>query len=1450
MRFYILSDLHLRAEVEAYKTSERIKRLCSKIRQAADIEENILFVVLGDIADKGEKLSFATARENLSLIREELKDYSVEFEFVPGNHDLEKGSLSLFDQLTSLYGSKHTFESSSVYSVIHDNVNFIFADSTLSRDHAAPGKLDLNAIRANVKCGLTNILFCHHALSHGHGDPHDVVEDSATVIAHLNSIGIAYFFHGHVHDANVTIPEKGLVEIGCGSLSGGIDWLPSVFHQFLVGYIRNGRVALIERWVDTGDGHGDFALNELYPKPKSFSDPDGIGRISYASISDYIPRWVSLYEDSNLSSLARIMAREKRLSLRGAVQKHKKILMLCDAGMGKSIELQNLAHELSSRFHTFLYLLENYSGQDIQELLPESYRQLPPNRIALLLDGYDELDVKLAKTFRNKIKQYIQDAPTVNIVISSRSNFCGNEIHNESRAFPEFYVYVLEKLDESDLRRYLKSAGIDKTSFWNCAYVKGVSDLAFNPFYLVRLASIYAKDNDLPPKNQLMDRLITETFDVDDQKFSGELDERYVELFSSLETLSVAMQLMHQQSLDDRDEYQTLVSSSDRELIKKSGLFKRESIGWKFSHNNFREYLAAKCLSRMPQDYVIPIFYDGINIKPHWVNTLGYLTGFDLGWNLIEWLAENSPSALVKFEPDRLNEEVRIEVFKRIFDKFETLRLHLNDDLCDASELAHFVKSNEILSFLLDRISTPRHYVSQYTAINILRNYPSLFDKKDIVREKLLDCCDQYPTTDKTVCRLAMLALCQHKLQTPETTSRLMEKFDGVDEDYIRLGIYEYLLETEEYNSYVEYCLSGISFIAYRLDEEDEHRIGNESFELVNCLKKMSTVESVTCVLKWFSQEKHPDFYDADKVLANAIATAVALYRDGHTELFASVLSFYFESAKVWNTAASSAMVRFFVETGTQHFAVLSAAEQFEAEPHRMSDFVYADPTIIEYMKNAYQDGSLKSHRAFYEIVRWHVRDELKYAEYAKLIKTIDGVDLPEYKAPIDYDALKRKTAQEYFEILFDEEKRKVLTAKLLNIIDNPDITTRQLLKVNIQVDHYSAIRRLQTAMYHSGYDIKVSEFFDSIDIDEFVLRSTSHFLSEKSTVIPTSAEKEKLTEITTNILKDWSFENSVIYYPNGFSLKRLTAELLSVIQYLDYPLDEETFLNLTELPAYIFDKSNDRTKYIYLRQKLPADKLKLRLIQNVAEQRVKDMVLNDHIDYFEECKDASIAEYALEMCEDSSDTYLRSKAWRYLYNTLGAEYITSEILPIADGELLIEISGTCKDISREKLRKSMEREYVKTPSIQLQAHLITYGSSLALGDYVKKVTSDKKTPEGKGVHIDGPTEAISSIRNPEFLPQLEILLTIVFDPEFEDNTWRGLRNSLTKALVNCGIMAYENTIDAIMRCRPSADVHEGNYRYCNYTIEEIEHARKISFDTPKTLSETKEFLREMRKYY
>jgi len=1450
MRFYILSDLHLNEKVEDEKVSDRIKKICSKIRKSTDIGENILFIILGDIIDKGNGLSFDTASDNLNLIYNELKDYSVKFEFVPGNHDIESGSLCLFDKLISKYGSRHAYESVSVYSSVYENVNFIFADSTLSRDYKAPGRLNVKLIKENIKSGFLNILFCHHAISHGHGDPHDVIEDSATVLAELRSNGISFFFHGHVHDAKITIPENGMIEIGCGSLAGDTSWLKGVLHQFLVGYIQEGNIPLIERWVDAEDGHGDFALNQLYPEPRDFGDPDSFGKNSYPAVPNYIPRWVCSYEEASHEHFVRLLSKNKRLHLSKAVQKHKKILLLCDAGMGKSIELNNLAYEFSQKFHTLYYSLADYNGQKIHDILPETYKHLPPNRIALLLDGYDEMDSNLAKQFRINLKLYTQDATGVHIVISSRSNFCGNENSNESRTFPGFNVYVLDLLDSEDIKMYLESKAIDTIRFLNCAFVKGVWDLLYNPFYLIRLVAVYTKENNLPAKKQLMDKLIIETFELDDEKFLQELGDKYHELFSSLEVLAIAMQLMHHQTFDDRDEYQTLIPLSERELIKKSGLLKREGTGWKFIHNNFREYLAARCLSHLPQEFVTSICCDGKIIKPYWVNTFGYLTGFDLEWSLIDWIMDNSPTALVKFEPDRLNEELRVEVFKRIFEKFETQYLHFYDDMCDEAELAHFAKSNEILDYLLDRIKNPKHSISQYTALNILRNYPNLFGKDNTVRENLLECCNRYPTTSKENCRLAILALCQLKLYTTETTCWLMEKFRGINEDYIRLGMYEYMLVTKEYDLYPEYCLAGIEYIVNGLKFADNGRIGNEAFELVNCLKSMSTVGSITLLIKWFSQEKHPDFHNAEAVLSSAVMTAVTLYKESHLELFDVILSSYIDTAKVWNTTVSKALVKFFVETGTQYAAAIGAANHFEDKPHHISDLVQSDPLVMEELKKAYLDGRLKSHRVFYEIVLWYVRDEVKYLEYAKLIQDIDGIDLPAYKAPINYDLLRQKSAQEYFEILFNADKRVELTTQLLHKINNPDLTTKQLLDADINLEHNSALWRLKSAMYRYGPNVKVYEFFDHVEMNKFVLWSASQYLSKKSMVVVSDFHKEKLREIVATLLQIMSFKDSVKYSldTHNFSLGVLIPELLSVIRFLDYPLDEATLLDLTELPAFIFDESNEKEKYIYLQSKISTEKLKIRMVQNVKAHQVKDLVLIDHINFFDSCRDSSLAEYAFMICKDPDDTCLRSTAWKYLYNTVGVEYITNELLPIADTELLVEIQHTCKDISKKKLCAAMEREYTKQPSVQLQAYLITYGSCHAIDDYVKKVSVDKCPPKGTGTLVDGPTGSIASISDPIFLLQLERLLIVVFDPEFRDNTWRGLRNSLAKAFVNCGTVAYEETIEILMKHRPSVDVNETNYRYCNSIIDDIEHARKMLKDTPLALSETRRILIDVKK--
>lgn len=304
MRFYILSDLHLGNNMPEEDVIEVLKKLCCEIRSTTAEGDMVLFIVLGDIANKGNTLSYDMASRCLDLICQELSGFVVKFEFVPGNHDLQKNdkNLILFDLLTTKYGTIHNFNEKSTYSCVYENVNFIFADSTLSRDYAASGRLDIDSIRSEIKGGMSNIIFCHHALTEEIDSGHDTIENASMVYKELNSLNISFFFHGHVHHSSAVIPKEGMIEIGCGSLLDDISWNKSLFNQFSVCYIQDGQIVCIERWINTSDNEM-FASNQLYPFKASFSDPNKILKETYKPVDNYISRKVLAYSKANSDQL-------------------------------------------------------------------------------------------------------------------------------------------------------------------------------------------------------------------------------------------------------------------------------------------------------------------------------------------------------------------------------------------------------------------------------------------------------------------------------------------------------------------------------------------------------------------------------------------------------------------------------------------------------------------------------------------------------------------------------------------------------------------------------------------------------------------------------------------------------------------------------------------------------------------------------------------------------------------------------------------------------------------------------------------------------------------------------------------------------------------------------------------------------------------------------------------
>jgi len=196
----MISDLHFGIGLSVEKAKGQFVTLCRKIRSDFSLEDTILFIIMGDIIFRGDTAAFSDARICLDCIREELGGRTVKFEFLPGNHDLTNGNFDDFDKFTAEYGSSNPFGRTGVYSKTYDDVNFIFADSNLSRDHRLPGKLDIEAIRTEAKKTL-NLLFAIM-------DSHIVMEMTTiqlkTAIWYLKTLNL-WVFNLHFMDIPIVL---------------------------------------------------------------------------------------------------------------------------------------------------------------------------------------------------------------------------------------------------------------------------------------------------------------------------------------------------------------------------------------------------------------------------------------------------------------------------------------------------------------------------------------------------------------------------------------------------------------------------------------------------------------------------------------------------------------------------------------------------------------------------------------------------------------------------------------------------------------------------------------------------------------------------------------------------------------------------------------------------------------------------------------------------------------------------------------------------------------------------------------------------------------------------------------------------------------------------------------------------------------------------------------------
>ena len=207
------------------------------------------------------------------------------------------------------------------------------------------------------------------------------------------------------------------------------------------------------------NGFLHFFYKELQDFLYEFREPhkiiSGEKFISYELNPNHIERYLVKVEDyQKFNSITAMVMKIKSLEL---VKKESRIIILGDAGTGKSEEIDYLANYFSNNDGGLVPLkikLSNYVDQDIKDFITEPYEKLKDENLFLLLDGFDEVESKNKMTLIRKILFFEEQQPNVKIVITSRKNTYNNELSGFER-------YYLMNLDTEDIEKYINEINSD-----------------------------------------------------------------------------------------------------------------------------------------------------------------------------------------------------------------------------------------------------------------------------------------------------------------------------------------------------------------------------------------------------------------------------------------------------------------------------------------------------------------------------------------------------------------------------------------------------------------------------------------------------------------------------------------------------------------------------------------------------------------------------------------------------------------------------------------------------------------------------------------------------------------------------------------------------------------------------------------------------------------------------
>ncbi len=1137
----------------------------------------------------------------------------------------------------------------------------------------------------------------------------------------------------------------------------------------------------------------------------------------------YISRTIAPFDVKTFKIFGVPINDSQNISLLEAVIQNRKIVLLGTAGSGKSVELKNLTRELAKTgtidFIPIYKRLNHYVDETIEKLFHQALEKINEDKLVLILDGLDEVQPQNFRTIIRRLNSFSEEHPLVRIVISCRNNFYDLPADDFSGTISDYTVYVLNDISLNGIQKFVNSQhGIDVDTFTNEVYKNAYLDFASKPYFLEILIETFKKNSNLSiGRFQILEEALIDLYNESKGKYQTTVDypaQTYV--FSILGKIAFVMEIMAKNFISEQ-ELTEVVSVEEFGRLKYFPLFKKneDDGNWMFEHNNIQEFLASRMLAQLPNEKLLSLITIqsdlGSRLKPTWSNTVSFYISIAKDEKrdfLLNWLIENEPEALIRFESERVPEDVRITIFKQIFNDYNSKKIWLASNKFSDKDLAQFGNQQQIIDFLLAEINnTANTQLAVSNAVGVLRYYDlNKFGKEatenvhsslvNLIADKRMDNYGAYQV---------MNTLSALQLNDTGTIDKVIRLFNDNDNQYIRSGLYILIGSSPHINQYAYVFFDGLDRerLLKTPSKRSDINLLDEQFTLEAGLRKINGASElkelflILAELKKQAPQRLINIPDSENVVSDIIENLIRAYYQDKT-VFNSAIEYYKIATHGYHNNLAIGIRRFFEETKTKYSALTAILLDKEFPTYELDivlppllDSAVIDEFLQDYLADVFHQKEIEM---VFEFLKWTNNPGLDASTIQKVItvaKQKDGIEL-NLTPQVNWKEKNKTRAQASFNLLFNKGALIHEAKNVFHVIEKKEIEKDdfgQLWRMNgfhNEINIPEVVTELLRNLLFDNRALTIElvlNWINSAEFDKFQIDRIYHYLNNADITLEVSKEQvEFLQEFSVNHPQLES-QQIVWLFIRKFPIQLPENQWLDFTLYYDHSMDGELSTHgLIEQLAKKVDNS----------------KIKQRIMENLSRKDINNLIWINNAAYA--LRSNLVEAYPaihLFLKSASESEYKLAELLHLWYSITSDDDGLIEVIEHStefyfkwDALSLLKTSGTRNEYLQKHLYGILSSDASPFEEKSKAAnYLIEIGDVEGfhfLADYILK----ERNPNREYWRLLGSLNKLSDIN---VMDKIIELLNLALTPEFRNRRFDGLDRPVLDTIFSLGTQSEEN---------------------------------------------------------